>query len=35
MKNEIDARGLPCPEPVVLAKKGIERFDEFVIIVND
>lgn len=23
--NQIDARGLSCPQPVLLAKKGIEK----------
>ena len=35
MRNEIDARGRPCPEPVVLTKKAIEKYEEFIIIVNE
>jgi tRNA 2-thiouridine synthesizing protein A len=25
MKTEIDARGLSCPQPVILAKKAIDK----------
>lgn len=33
--KEIDARGLECPKPVILAKKAIEEgVDEFAILVN-
>ncbi len=35
MKKEIDARGLPCPEPVVLTKKALEQYPEFTVIVNE
>ena len=35
MKNLINAKGLPCPEPVILAKKAIEQYEEFTIIVNE
>lgn len=35
MKKEIDARGLACPEPVVLARKAIGECDEITVIVND
>jgi selenium metabolism protein YedF len=35
MKKEIDARGLACPEPVLLAKKMIEEEGECVVIVDD
>ncbi|HHY30615.1 MAG TPA: sulfurtransferase-like selenium metabolism protein YedF, partial [Syntrophaceticus sp.] len=28
MKKVIDARGLPCPQPVVLTKKGLEESDQ-------
>ncbi len=26
MKNLIDARGLSCPEPVLLTKKGLKQY---------
>ncbi len=35
MKQEIDARGLACPEPVMLAKKAIEETGDCVIIVDN
>jgi selenium metabolism protein YedF len=35
MKREIDARGLNCPEPVMLAKKAIEDGGDCVIIVDN
>ncbi len=35
MRKEIDARGLACPEPVVLARKGLSECDEITVIVND
>ena len=35
MKKEIDARGLACPEPVLLAKKMIEEEGSCVVIVDD
>lgn len=28
MKNEIDARGLNCPQPVILTKKALERIEK-------
>lgn len=28
MKERIDARGLSCPQPVILVKKAIERWDK-------
>ncbi|MBW2636644.1 MAG: sulfurtransferase-like selenium metabolism protein YedF [Deltaproteobacteria bacterium] len=35
MKREIDARGLACPEPVMLAKKAIEDGGDCVIVVDN
>lgn len=35
MAEIIDARGLDCPQPVILAKKAIQQHDEFVVLVND
>ncbi|HNY65223.1 MAG TPA: sulfurtransferase-like selenium metabolism protein YedF [Deltaproteobacteria bacterium] len=35
MKKEIDARGLNCPEPVLLTRKALEDHDEVVVTVND
>ncbi|MBI4634512.1 MAG: sulfurtransferase-like selenium metabolism protein YedF [Deltaproteobacteria bacterium] len=35
MKVTVDARGLACPEPVLLAKKAIEENDEVTVIVDD
>jgi selenium metabolism protein YedF len=35
MKKEIDARGLDCPEPVILAKKTIEEEGDCSIIVDN
>lgn len=35
MKKEIDARGLFCPEPVVLTKKALDEYDEVTVIVNE
>ena len=34
-ENIIDARGLSCPEPVVRAKKGLEAYDKFSILVDN
>lgn len=35
MKREIDARGLACPEPVMLAKRAIDEGGDCVIIVDN
>ncbi|MDY6934380.1 MAG: sulfurtransferase-like selenium metabolism protein YedF [Spirochaetota bacterium] len=35
MAKEIDARGLACPQPVILAKKAIEDCDTVVVIVDN
>lgn len=35
MNKEIDARGLACPEPVVLARKALSECDEITVIVSD
>ncbi|MGB4504920.1 MAG: sulfurtransferase-like selenium metabolism protein YedF [Syntrophaceticus sp.] len=35
MKKVIDARGLPCPQPVVLTKKGLEESDQLTTIVDN
>ena len=35
MAHVVDARGLACPQPVVLAKKALEQHDEVIVIVND
>jgi selenium metabolism protein YedF len=35
MSQTVDARGLSCPQPVVLAKKALEENDEVVILVDD
>lgn len=35
MAHTVDARGLACPQPVILAKKALERHDEVTVIVND
>ena len=35
MRKEIDARGLACPEPVVLARKALAECGEITVIVND
>lgn len=32
---EIDARGRSCPEPVILAKRAIEKYPEGVIVLVD
>jgi tRNA 2-thiouridine synthesizing protein A len=33
--NQIDARGLSCPQPVLLAKKGIEKNPEGIQVLVD
>lgn len=35
MKKTVDARGLPCPEPVVLTLKAIGSYDEVTTIVDN
>ncbi len=35
MMKEIDARGLACPEPVVLTKKALDRHQEITVIVSE
>ncbi|HPI92567.1 MAG TPA: sulfurtransferase-like selenium metabolism protein YedF [Deltaproteobacteria bacterium] len=35
MSHTVDARGLACPQPVILAKKALERHEEVLVIVND
>lgn len=35
MRKVIDARGLPCPQPVVLTKKGLEESDQLTTIVDN
>ena len=35
MKKEIDARGLACPQPVILTKKALEDHGEIVVIVDN
>ena len=35
MAHTVDARGLSCPQPVILAKKAMEENDEVVILVDD
>ena len=35
MRKVIDARGLPCPQPVVLTKKGLEESDQVTTIVDN
>lgn len=35
MKNIIDARGLACPQPVILTKKALERGDCITVIVDN
>ncbi len=35
MPEIIDARGLSCPQPVILAKKGIEKHGEIIVLVDD
>ncbi len=35
MAHTVDARGLACPQPVVLAKKALADHDEVVVLVDD
>ena len=35
MTKEIDARGLACPQPVILTKKALEEHNEIVVIVDN
>jgi selenium metabolism protein YedF len=35
MAHTVDARGLSCPQPVVLAKKALADHDEVVVLVDD
>jgi selenium metabolism protein YedF len=35
MAYTVDARGLTCPQPVILAKKALEENDEVVVLVDD
>jgi len=35
MKEEVDARGLACPQPVIMAKRTIEERGNCVVIVDD
>lgn len=35
MKRTVDARGLACPQPVLLAKKAIEESEEVIIMVDN
>lgn len=35
MKKEIDARGLACPQPVILTQKALEDHGEIVVIVDN
>jgi selenium metabolism protein YedF len=35
MAQTIDARGLACPQPVILAKKALDANDEAVVLVDD
>lgn len=35
MAHTVDARGLACPQPVILAKKALADHDEVVVLVND
>ena len=35
MVREIDARGLACPQPVILTKKALETEDEVVVLVDN
>ena len=35
MPTTIDARGLACPQPVVLAKKAIDENTEIIVIVDN
>ncbi len=35
MGEEVDARGLPCPQPVILAKKALKKAPEVTVIVDN
>jgi selenium metabolism protein YedF len=35
MKTTVDARGLSCPQPVLLAKKAIEENEEVIVLVDN
>ncbi len=35
MSETIDARGLPCPQPVVLTKKALEQHDDIIVKVDN
>jgi selenium metabolism protein YedF len=35
MSKVVDARGLPCPQPVILARKALQEEDEVVVIVDN
>lgn len=35
MPEIIDARGLSCPQPVILAKKGVEKYGDVVVVVDN
>lgn len=35
MKEIIDARGLACPQPVILTKKALEKYDELTVRVDN
>jgi selenium metabolism protein YedF len=35
MKTTIDARGLACPQPVVLTKKALEKNDSVIVVVDN
>lgn len=35
MAHVVDARGLACPQPVILTRKALELHDEVIVIVND
>ncbi|MCU0821910.1 MAG: sulfurtransferase-like selenium metabolism protein YedF [Spirochaetes bacterium] len=35
MSEIIDARGLSCPQPVILAKKGVEKHGDVIVIVDN
>jgi len=35
MKRTVDARGLNCPQPVILAKKALEENENIVVIVDN
>jgi len=35
MSEDVDARGLACPQPVILTKKALEKVDEVFVIVDN